>query len=89
VFYTLGTILLPLLAQLIGNWQIYGLVISLPMLLGVFAIFLVPESARWLLSKGRTAEATNILRSFAKVNGKQVNESVFASFEVCLYYYYN
>jgi MFS family permease len=82
VFYTLGTLILPWLAVWVGNWQIYGLAIALPMLLGLLAIFFVPESARWLLSKGRTAEATNILRSFAKVNKKQVDESVFVNFEV-------
>ncbi|XP_021947049.2 organic cation transporter protein [Folsomia candida] len=81
VFYTMGTLILPWLAVWIRNWRVYGLVISLPMLLGLSAIFLVPESARWLLSKGRTKEATDILRSFAKVNRKKVDERVFVEFE--------
>ncbi|ODM94683.1 Organic cation transporter 1 [Orchesella cincta] len=82
IFYTLGTILLPFLAQLIGNWRIYALVISLPMLLALLALFFVPESARWLLSKGRAKEATKILRSFAKVNRRKVDEQIFVEFEV-------
>jgi hypothetical protein len=51
------------------------------MLLALLAIFFVPESARWLLSKGRAKEATDILRSFAKVNKKHVEDSVFLEFE--------
>ncbi|CAL8106518.1 unnamed protein product [Orchesella dallaii] len=81
IFYTLGTILLPLLATTISNWRIYALVISLPMLLALLALFFVPESARWLLSKGRAKEATTILRSFAKVNRKKVDENIFVEFE--------
>lgn len=37
---------------------------------------------RWLLSKGRAKEATTILRNFAKVNRRKVDEKVFVDFEV-------
>lgn len=37
---------------------------------------------RWLISQGRIKEATKIIRSFAKVNGKDVDEALFVEFEV-------
>lgn len=46
IFYTLGTLLIPVLAWYISNWKTYALVISLPMLLALLALFFVPESAR-------------------------------------------
>ncbi|CAG7691839.1 unnamed protein product [Allacma fusca] len=81
VFYTIGSLLVPGLFLLIRNWRWFGLATSLPMLLGLVAIFIVPESARWLLSKGRTKEATDILRKFAKMNKQEVDESIFVEFE--------
>ena len=42
----------------------------------------VDESCRWLNSRGRVDESVKILRRIAVVNGKQVPEEVFLSFQV-------
>ena len=42
----------------------------------------VDESCRWLNSRGRVDESVKILRWIAVVNGKQVPEEVFLSFQV-------
>jgi len=39
---------------------------------------LVPESARWLASKGRIEEASAIIRQAAKVNKADVSEKVLS-----------
>jgi len=49
IFFTLGTLLLAGMAMWIQNWRTYGLAISLPMLIALVAIFVVPESARYAL----------------------------------------
>ncbi|XP_037080412.1 solute carrier family 22 member 3-like isoform X2 [Pollicipes pollicipes] len=64
-FITLGG-----MAYLIRDWRTLQLVTSLPGLLFVSFYWLVPESPRWLLSKGRVSEARNILESICKYNGR-------------------
>jgi len=42
---------------------------------------LVPESARWLLAKGRIQEAEVIVQQAAKTNGVTLPDKVFESLE--------
>ena len=39
--------------------------------------FLVPESPRWLLAKGRVEEAKSILTKGAKINKKTLPDELF------------
>lgn len=47
------------------------IIVSVPHVLVLTFYCLVPESAQWLLSKGRTDEAVRCFKRIAKINGKE------------------
>uniref|UniRef100_H3CV27 Si:dkey-166k12.1 n=1 Tax=Tetraodon nigroviridis TaxID=99883 RepID=H3CV27_TETNG len=68
--FNLGYMLLAAIAYLIRDWRKLQLAISAPGFLLFFYIWVVPRSARWLLTKDRRAEAVELLRKAALVNGR-------------------
>ncbi|EFX84114.1 hypothetical protein DAPPUDRAFT_21975, partial [Daphnia pulex] len=77
LFYTAGTTVLPWIAWGISDWRMFSLATSIPMASVILAYWIVPESARWLLSQGQTERAISILKTFARINKKQVDDSVY------------
>jgi len=55
-----------------GHWRISTLVSQLPMLYFFLFIKMVPESPRWLASKGKIQEAKAIMEKIAKENENKV-----------------
>ncbi|XP_045592126.1 organic cation transporter protein [Procambarus clarkii] len=72
LFYTAATVALPWLAVLAGNWRLLTALSASPMILSCLAFWILPESARWLLSQGRVEETVEILIMIAKVNGRTI-----------------
>ncbi|XP_068438269.1 solute carrier family 22 member 13-like [Clinocottus analis] len=74
---TVGLILLSGIAYLIPNWRILHLVLFSPLVvvLGIF-YWILPESARWLITQGRKEEAIKEVRRAAKVNRRKVPEDL-------------
>ncbi|KAG0426309.1 hypothetical protein HPB47_026577 [Ixodes persulcatus] len=64
----------PWLAYYIGDWRTLTLVSALPPLAAPLFCLFVPESLRWLVSRGKEARAKKILRFIAKVNGKVLSD---------------
>ena len=60
---------------LVQDWIKLALYTSVPFLLYFLYIFIMPESPRWLLAKGRLEEALKVLETMARVNGKHFPES--------------
>ncbi|KAG7172755.1 Carcinine transporter-like 1 [Homarus americanus] len=76
LFFTAGTVALPWLAVAAGNWRLFTALSCTPMIFGCFAFWVLPESARWLLSQSRVEETIEILKKIAKVNGRTIPDQV-------------
>uniref|UniRef100_A0A914I9J6 Major facilitator superfamily (MFS) profile domain-containing protein n=1 Tax=Globodera rostochiensis TaxID=31243 RepID=A0A914I9J6_GLORO len=74
VFFAVGQVLLGLLAYFVRDYQY--LHASIAVFAAVFLSYwwVVPESARWLVSQKRYAEADQILRNAARINKRQMPE---------------
>ncbi|XP_056876938.1 organic cation transporter protein [Takifugu flavidus] len=68
--FNIGYMLLAGVAYLIRDWRKLQLAISAPGFLLFFYIWVVPQSARWLLTKDRKEEAIALLQKAARVNGR-------------------
>mmetsp|Transcript_15801 Transcript_15801/g.23683 ORF Transcript_15801/g.23683 Transcript_15801/m.23683 type:complete len:556 (-) Transcript_15801:161-1828(-) len=77
-FWTAGSILVPIVAyislEILDSWRWFVVIVAIPCLFSLLAgYFFVPESPRWLATKGRNEEALEILKHAAAVNGKDPN----------------
>ncbi|XP_051266541.1 solute carrier family 22 member 13-like [Dicentrarchus labrax] len=81
-FVALGLMMLSGVAYLIHNWRILQWVLFSPLILvlGIF-YWILPESARWLITQGRKEEAIKEIRRAAKVNGRKVPEDLLDKLE--------
>ncbi|XP_034826072.1 organic cation transporter 1-like [Maniola hyperantus] len=69
MLFASGMCLLALLAFLLRDWFYLSLATSLPFILLYGCYWLIPESPRWLVGRGRIADAEKVLRNLAKKNG--------------------
>ncbi|XP_056153943.1 solute carrier family 22 member 13 [Lampris incognitus] len=74
--FGLGYMLLAGVAYLVRDWRKLQLAISAPGFLLVFYIWVLPQSARWLLANDRREEAIVLLRKAAVVNGRVLPPTV-------------
>ncbi|XP_053914966.1 solute carrier family 22 member 13 isoform X2 [Cuculus canorus] len=64
----IGQMILAGLSYGIRNWRLLEIAGSAPMFALFFYIWVLPESARWLVTKGRIEEAKKVLQKAASVN---------------------
>ncbi|PSN46170.1 hypothetical protein C0J52_16090 [Blattella germanica] len=64
--YPVGMVTLPLIALYIESWRLLQLVLSIPTVILILQIWILPESPRWLISQGRRKEALNIVEKISK-----------------------
>jgi len=73
-FWTLGCMIVPavgyLSLEVFDSWRLFAALCAIPSIIStVIGVRFVPESPRWLVSKGRGEEALSILRDGARKNG--------------------
>ncbi|CAL4074588.1 unnamed protein product [Meganyctiphanes norvegica] len=78
-FFALGEVLLGLIAWGLQDkdWRMLQLVVSVPTTCFIFYYWFIPESVRWLISKGKTKKAICILEKVAKGNGVSIPQHFF------------
>ncbi|XP_062619367.1 organic cation transporter protein-like [Saccostrea cucullata] len=81
LFWSAGVFLLAALAFLIRDWRYLNLATSLPTILLLSYYWLVPESTRWLIVRGRHKEAERILMHAAKVNKRKCPDRILKGTE--------
>ncbi|XP_054635358.1 solute carrier family 22 member 7a [Dunckerocampus dactyliophorus] len=68
--WSVGNMLLALLAYTIRDWRHLMLAVTAPCVVSIISCWWLPESARWLLANGRTDEARKYLLRCARMNKK-------------------
>ncbi|XP_022331022.2 organic cation transporter protein-like isoform X2 [Crassostrea virginica] len=78
IVYCLGAYILILIAYFIRDWRWLQLAVATPMAIPLIYWWpkVLPESPRWLLSRGRKKEAIDILKMVAKINNTPLDEDL-------------
>ena len=77
--YALGEVLPTVIGYFVKDWRMFQLAVSLFMFATCLSWFLLPESPRYLISKGNFVAVTNVLEKAAKKNGVELSPVVMAS----------
>ncbi|XP_015228286.1 solute carrier family 22 member 2-like [Cyprinodon tularosa] len=73
MFFSVGMLILPLLAYFITDWRWLQVAITAPCALYIAFYWFVPESPRWLISTNNSSKALEITKAIAKENGKKLS----------------
>ncbi|XP_042298478.1 solute carrier family 22 member 7-like [Sceloporus undulatus] len=71
IFWSFGNMLLALIAYLVRDWRWLLFAVTLPCVVGIVSVWWLPESARWLLTKGKLKQAHRHLQRCAEMNGRK------------------
>lgn len=82
IFLTLGASSLPWIAYALADWRLFSIISSAPIAIIVVAWWLVPESARWLVLKGKSDQTLKTLQQCARINKKTVDPLIYEEFQV-------
>ncbi|KAK8720108.1 hypothetical protein OTU49_013570, partial [Cherax quadricarinatus] len=74
--WTAGMCLLPLIAWLTRDWFLLGVITTVPFFLLILCWWFLPESPRWLLSRGHIEQCAVLMNTIAARNGKQVPDKL-------------
>lgn len=82
LFYSLGLTILPWISLACGHWKVIGLATSIPLALALLAPFIMPESPRWLLAKGRVEDTIEKVLSIGRMNKKSIPSKIVEQFRL-------
>ncbi|XP_071759770.2 solute carrier family 22 member 13-like [Centroberyx gerrardi] len=76
IFGAFGQCILAGMIYFIRDWRLAQLVTAAPIAVVVIYIWFIPESARWLMDRGRTEEAKQLILKVAAINKRTVPDSL-------------
>ncbi|KAM5314207.1 solute carrier family 22 member 13 [Glossophaga mutica] len=76
--FSVGQMVLAGLAYGIRNWRLFQIASTAPVLLLFFYFWVLPESARWLLTQGRVEEAKRLIQKAASVNRRKLSPELLS-----------
>ncbi|CAH6777537.1 Slc22a13 [Phodopus roborovskii] len=76
--FALGLMVLAGLAYGVRNWRLLQIIGTTPVFLLAFYFWVLPESARWLLSQGRIEEAKQLVQKAASVNRRPLSPELLS-----------
>ncbi|XP_076272470.1 solute carrier family 22 member 13 [Rhynchophorus ferrugineus] len=85
IFFTFAASILPWIAYFLADWKMLCYVTSAPLALAILTPWIVPESARWLVSQGKIDKSIGILKKFERINRKTIDPKIYDQFrESCI-----
>lgn len=79
MFFSMGYMLTAVFAYFIHDWRWLQIGLTLPGLVFMCYHWIIPESVRWLLSKGRNAEAIQIIQKAAHFNRVNITKEALVA----------
>uniref|UniRef100_A0A3Q3MQR0 Solute carrier family 22 member 13a n=1 Tax=Mastacembelus armatus TaxID=205130 RepID=A0A3Q3MQR0_9TELE len=76
LFGAVGQCILAGLVYAVRDWRLAQLITAAPAAVAIIYIWFIPESARWLLGRGRTDEAKQLIIKAAAINKRTVPDSL-------------
>ncbi|XP_036189071.1 solute carrier family 22 member 13 [Myotis myotis] len=76
--FSVGQMALAGLAYGVRNWRLFQIAGAAPVLLLFFYFWALPESARWLLARGRVEEAKHAIQKAASANRRKLSPELLS-----------
>ncbi|XP_055934235.1 organic cation transporter protein-like isoform X1 [Argiope bruennichi] len=81
IVFAIGELILSLVAYFVRKWRYLELAISIPAAILLVYYWLLPESVRWLISKGKHSKAKKTVLKAAKWNNATIPEHLLRAAE--------
>ncbi|GFT90670.1 organic cation transporter protein [Nephila pilipes] len=81
IVFAIGELILSLVAYFVRKWRVLELAISIPAAVLLIYYWLLPESVRWLISKGKHNKAKQTILKAAKWNNATIPEHLLRAAE--------